>query len=346
MRRRLALIAIVPAMLLVGAIAALAYDGGRQDVIMSGTTVGGVDVGGKRVDAARQLLERHLARLAMLPITLVHGPRRIVITPRQLKARLDLAGLASRALRDSRRGDPFTRAVREMSGASSGIHLAARVAFSAGALDDVVRRVGRAIGHPARAADIDFTSRGLRTTPARDGIAVIAQQLRAAIVRALGLPARQRIVQVPVRVTRRPRRTLADLRRRYNVVIAISRPRKQLRLYEHLHLVRTYVIAVGAIGHKTKAGRYEILTKIKNPAWHAPNEPWAGRFAGKVIPAGSPNNPIKARWLGFHDGEGIHGTDDISSLGESASHGCIRMSVHDVEDLFRRVPLRAPVFVV
>jgi lipoprotein-anchoring transpeptidase ErfK/SrfK len=167
-----------------------------------------------------------------------------------------------------------------------------------------------------------------------------------AVVRALGLPGPQRTVQVPARVTRRPRTTLADLRRRYKVVVAISRPRKQLRLYEHLHLVRTYVIAVGAIGHKTKAGRYEIISKIKNPAWHAPNEKWAGRFAGKVIPAGSPDNPIKARWLGFHDGEGIHGTDDISSLGAAASHGCIRMSIRDVKDLFRRVSLHTPIFVV
>jgi lipoprotein-anchoring transpeptidase ErfK/SrfK len=50
--------------------------------------------------------------------------------------------------------------------------------------------------------------------------------------------------------------------------------------------------------------------------------------------------------MGFHDGEGIHGTDDIASLGSAASHGCIRMSVPDVKELFRRVPLHTPVFIV
>jgi lipoprotein-anchoring transpeptidase ErfK/SrfK len=77
-----------------------------------------------------------------------------------------------------------------------------------------------------------------------------------------------------------------------------------------------------------------------------PEEAWAGDLAGKVIPAGDPRNPLEARWLGFHDGQGIHGTADIASLGDAASHGCIRMSVPDVERLYRRVPVHAPVIVV
>ena len=34
-----------------------------------------------------------------------------------------------------------------------------------------------------------------------------------------------------------------------------------------------------------------------------------------VIPGGAANNPIKSRWMGIFDGAGIHGTDEISSLG-------------------------------
>src|SRR5256885_14954490 len=74
----------------------------------------------------------------------------------------------------------------------------------------------------------------------------------------------------------------------------------------------------------------------KDPAWHVPDEAWAGALAGRVIPPGDPQNPLKARWMGFHDGAGIHGTADIGSLGAAASHGCIRMAVPDVVKLYRR----------
>jgi lipoprotein-anchoring transpeptidase ErfK/SrfK len=49
--------------------------------------------------------------------------------------------------------------------------------------------------------------------------------------------------------------------------------------------------------------------------------------------------------MGFHDGQGIHGTADIASLGSAASHGCIRMSVPDVKELYGKVEKGTPVFV-
>ena len=44
--------------------------------------------------------------------------------------------------------------------------------------------------------------------------------------------------------------------------------------------------------------------------------------------------------MGFYDGAGIHGTDAINSLGTAASHGCVRMAIKDVMDLFDRVQRR------
>jgi lipoprotein-anchoring transpeptidase ErfK/SrfK len=81
-----------------------------------------------------------------------------------------------------------------------------------------------------------------------------------------------------------------------------------------------------------------------NPSWHVPNSPWAGALAGKVIPPG-PQDPIKARWMGIAGGAGIHGTSDIGSLGTAASHGCIRMAIPDVVELFDKVQVGTPVFI-
>ncbi len=105
-----------------------------------------------------------------------------------------------------------------------------------------------------------------------------------------------------------------------------------------------YKIAVGKAGNKTAAGRYKSVEKTVDPEWHAPNKAWAGELAGQTIPAGDPRNPLEARWLGFADGQGIHGTKDIQSLGTAASHGCIRMSVRAVKQLYRQVKVGTPVF--
>ena len=57
------------------------------------------------------------------------------------------------------------------------------------------------------------------------------------------------------------------------------------------------------------AGLYHIQNKAVDPAWHVPNSAWAGSLAGTVVPGGTAENPLKARWLGIFDGAGIHGTD-------------------------------------
>ena len=57
------------------------------------------------------------------------------------------------------------------------------------------------------------------------------------------------------------------------------------------------------------------------------------------MPGGSAENPLKARWLGVVGGVGIHGTALEYSIGTRASHGCIRMRVADVIDLYPRAPI-------
>ena len=63
------------------------------------------------------------------------------------------------------------------------------------------------------------------------------------------------------------------------------------------------------------------------------------------MPGGAPDNPLKARWLGIASGVGIHGTAEPWSIGSRASHGCIRMRVPDVIDLYPRVPVGAPALI-
>jgi lipoprotein-anchoring transpeptidase ErfK/SrfK len=142
-----------------------------------------------------------------------------------------------------------------------------------------------------------------------------------------------------------PKVSTGQLAARYASAIVINRSRFRLTLYRHLKRVETYSIAVGRAGLETPAGLYHIQDKVIDPAWHVPKSAWAGKLAGKTIPAGDPQNPIKARWMGIFDGAGIHGTDAINSIGTAASHGCIRMRIPDVEKLYNEVSVGAPVYI-
>jgi lipoprotein-anchoring transpeptidase ErfK/SrfK len=144
---------------------------------------------------------------------------------------------------------------------------------------------------------------------------------------------------------KKPKVTRAQLAAKYPTLIVVERSAFQLTLYKHLRRVHSYAIAVGQIGLETPAGLYHIANKQVNPAWSVPNSSWAGSLAGTVVPGGTPQNPLKARWLGIFDGAGIHGTDQLYSLGTAASHGCIRMAIPDVISLYDQVPVGAPIYI-
>jgi lipoprotein-anchoring transpeptidase ErfK/SrfK len=141
-----------------------------------------------------------------------------------------------------------------------------------------------------------------------------------------------------------PHWTTATLPKRYPAFILVDRQTFTLRLYRGLKLAKTYPIAVGQAGLETPAGLYRINDKQVDPSWHVPNSAWAGSLAGRVIPPG-PSDPIKARWMGFWDGAGIHGTDETWSIGHAVSHGCVRMTIADVEQLYPLVPVGTPIYI-
>jgi lipoprotein-anchoring transpeptidase ErfK/SrfK len=297
------------------------------DEIADGVRIGTLDASSMSRDEARTRVQRQLAPTVTERITATYGDRRFVLRPDELQARLDVDATVDAALeRDE------------------GATVTPQVSFSRPALEEFVARVAKRVDRRARDADIEWRDGKLERTRARKGLEVQRPQLSEALVKAMSSPPEQRTVKVPVSVDERPDRTLKDLAKRYPTVIAVDRDGKVLRLYKHLKLAKRYKIAVGKAGNETAAGRYKIVEKTVDPDWHAPNKAWAGELAGQTIPAGDPRNPLEARWMGIADGQGIHGTKDIESLGTAASHGCIRMSVPAVKELYRQVKVGTPVF--
>jgi lipoprotein-anchoring transpeptidase ErfK/SrfK len=337
-------VAVLVAVLVVGAVAVYAYDSSRDDLIAEGVTVADVDVGGMRADEARSVLQEEVAAPLERPVTVTYGRRKFTLSARKARIRADVGGMVDEALAESRDGNLVSRATRDLTGGEVDASIRVRVSYSKEAARALARRVSRNLRVPVRDAEVTFSTTGLGQVESRDGRAVRAGRLKRRIAAALVQPSGDRVVKAPVKVLK-PKVTTAQLTDRYPYVVTIDRGNFRLRFFKDLRLVKSYEIAVGMAGLETPAGLYHIQNKGVNVPWSVPNSPWAGALAGKVIPGGAPDNPIKARWLGIYDGAGIHGTDQTSSLGTAASHGCIRMSIPEVKELYAQVPVRTPVYI-
>ena len=332
--------------MLVGAIGVYAYDASRDDLIADGITVGGVHVGGMRAGEARQAIEEQLTEPLQEPLVVKHGKRRFKLTAANANLRVAAERMVQEALEKSREGNVISRTIREITGDDpEEAALPARVSFSHGAVNDLVKRVEGQVNQPAQDAEVTFSGTSLGTVDGQDGVAVQTGKLRRAVRSELVLPHADRVVEVSTKVTK-PEVTRDELASQYPVVVTVNRPSFELRLWRNLELVKTYTIAVGAVGYDTPSGLYHVQNKAVNPAWTMPDSDWvAPEDRGKVVPGGVPENPLKARWLGIYNGAGIHGTDATYSLGTAASHGCIRMAIPDVVELYDEVPVSAPVYI-
>ena len=111
-------------------------------------------------------------------------------------------------------------------------------------------------------------------------------------------------------------------------VIVVSLEDRKLALVEDGQTKKIYTVAVGKPSTPSPEGTFTIERRAKNPIYH---------HEGKTVLPG-PHNPVGTRWMGLSiRGYGIHGTNEPSSIGKAASHGCIRMAKADLEEFYELV---------
>jgi hypothetical protein len=345
MRISLVIVAAALAGLLAAAAGVYAYDQGRDDRIADGVRVGGFDVGGLSAAEARERLRAQLLEPLAQPVTVRSRGFRFHLTAREARTAVDVEASVAEAVARSREGTMLSRTFRALTGTDLDAAVEPRVTYSSEAVGRLVGRVARRIDRPAQDAELEFAATGLERRRERVGLQLDRRWLRDRVEAALVMPgAADRLITARVRKTQ-PEVTRSELADRHGTVLTVDRAGFQLRLYKRLKLVKSYPIAVGQVGLETPPGLYDIQNKAIDPAWSVPYSDWAGDLAGTVVPGGVPENPLKARWLGIYNGVGIHGTAERASIGSNASHGCIRMLVEDVTDLYDRVPVGADVYI-
>ncbi len=111
-----------------------------------------------------------------------------------------------------------------------------------------------------------------------------------------------------------------------NLAIYIDINTKTLELIDKNKnkIVKKYSVATGTAETPSPVGNWRVIGKAK----------WGKGFG--------------TRWMGLNvpwGKYGIHGTNRPNSIGQSASHGCIRMQNKDIEDLYNYVKVGTPVVI-
>ncbi|MEA2448752.1 MAG: L,D-transpeptidase ErfK/SrfK [Thermoleophilaceae bacterium] len=318
----------LPLIVLVALAAAAPADAAVK--LPDGATVAGVDLGGLYRHAARVELIRRLTEEYARPVAVRIRQRRVKLPTGRLGQRIRYTRMLDRAFLLARRG------------AVAAVPL--KRAISSARLTRAIERLGRPWYRAARNARAVFGIRRVHKVRGRRGRMLDATPLRHALVGELWRPTRARTVRAHL-LHPRPAVRVRTLRRIHRTYISVDRGSRLVRLFKRLRHVRTFRVAVGAAGYDTPAGLHHVLSKQRDPTWYVPSRPWAGSLAGQVIPPGDPRNPLKARFISLGGGVGFHGTADLASIGQAASHGCIRMTVPDVIALYNRTPVGTPVLI-
>jgi len=295
---RRAVLAILALLLLAPA----AHAQAPEPVVRAGVTVAGLPVGGLTLTQAAGEIDRAFRhQLVTRNVSVRVGGRGYRLRTKRVRLAFDPAKSARRAfIAGNRTPDP--------------VDVLPWTRYDGKRLASFVARVDRGARVAPRNATVRITLRRMLRRASRSGREMDDKGLAGLVARALTDPRAAREV--------RPRRRVVkasvskrDLARRYATVLTISKSSRRLRLFKRLKLSKSYGVAIGQPAYPTPSGLFGISNKAVNPAWSAPNRPWAGAYANETVPGGSAENPLKARWMGIVDGVGIHGTGDPASIG-------------------------------
>jgi lipoprotein-anchoring transpeptidase ErfK/SrfK len=101
-------------------------------------------------------------------------------------------------------------------------------------------------------------------------------------------------------------------------------------------VIAIYPATIGSEETPSPEGDYQVVRIVKNPTYHY--DPVKNFQQGKnkrrlVLPRG-PNNPVGTIWIELSKPTfGIHGTPEPSRISKASSHGCVRLTNWDAEEL-------------
>jgi lipoprotein-anchoring transpeptidase ErfK/SrfK len=129
--------------------------------------------------------------------------------------------------------------------------------------------------------------------------------------------------------------------------VEIDKQRQTVKVFDQSGgLVAFYPATVGSEEKPSPSGRLKVASIHFNPTYgYNPDYHFKGvhsKTAFTIAPG--PNNPVGTVWISLSaEGYGIHGTAYPSKVSKAESHGCVRLTNWDAEQLARMLKNGTPV---
>jgi hypothetical protein len=343
---RRTLIGACIALVLLGATtaAAVAYDRSHEDELLPGVRVEGLPVGGRERAAVLRQLQARLPEAGRSAVQVTAGPFAEQLTLAEMGLHSDAAAVLARARADADDMGLARRVWHRLLDKPVRRSYDVRLHVDRNALRDQLIGLGQKLERKPENARIDTSSGFVSIVPAVDGRSLdLTGATDLVFARGEKLAAAPGSdggsVVAPLVMTKPKVTGFAD-------VILVRTGENRLYHYENGVLAKTYAVATGTPQYPTPKGNFQVVLKRFRPTWVNPDPTGWGKSLPKSIPPG-PSNPLGTRAMNLNSpGIRIHGTTNIRSLGTAASHGCIRMAMPEVEELFEKVDTGTPVIII
>ena len=129
--------------------------------------------------------------------------------------------------------------------------------------------------------------------------------------------------------------------------IDVDKDQQTVRVYSARNeLIAFFPASVGSDDKPSPSGTLNVKLIESDPSFHY-NPKYQFKEVGTQKPfdlGPGPNNPLGTTWIALSKpGYGIHGTPEPSSIGKSASHGCVRLTNWDAQRLAGMLTKGVPV---
>ncbi|WP_291369281.1 MULTISPECIES: L,D-transpeptidase [unclassified Acinetobacter] len=123
-------------------------------------------------------------------------------------------------------------------------------------------------------------------------------------------------------------------------LIVAHKGAKQLYLFNSRNqMIGSFPATIGSSDTPSPTGTYKVTGVAPNPWYsYSPSNFVQGKNTKPLSLPPGPNGPVGNIWIGLSKKSfGIHGTPNPSAISKTASHGCIRLTNWDANDLGKKV---------
>ena len=315
----------------------------QRGLVTSGVTIAGNSLAGMTQTQARAVIVKSVSTPMMRPVTINGGKNKTFVFPAQGVVTVDVDGMLAEAYAPKRAAPFVARLRHNLAGTPLPADIKPLYAVDLPAIDSWVASTAATINRKPVDSKRTVVKYAIKITPSVYGSKVdqveAAQRISDVLQADSALSAASRVVTLPISLAK-PHVVPSSYKKA--LVVALSQHR--VWLFDGMKVVKTYPIAIGTSDHPTPPGDWKIINKRYLPTWVNPGSAWAKTMPPFIAPG--PGNPLGTRALDLSaDGIRFHGTSNINSVGTAASHGCMRMYMKDIEDLYPRVPVNTPVYI-